>query len=83
MTSPSLVKTPLQLVEAFVHAIEHSILPLTRVGVAGGNKVFGAAILGKKDLSLVLGATNFETSSPLLVSIANATALGSEGVGRC
>lgn len=58
---------PAKLVETFLHAIEHSILPLTKVGVESGNKVFGAAILRKDDLSLVLGATNFETSSPLLV----------------
>ena len=34
--------------------IEHDILPLTERGVADGNKVFGAAILRKSDLSLVI-----------------------------
>ena len=33
--------------------IDHDILPLTERGVAAGNKVFGAAILRKSDLSLV------------------------------
>ncbi len=45
--------------------IEHDILPLTRTGVAAGNKVFGAAILRKADLSLVLAETNNETENPL------------------
>ncbi len=45
--------------------IEHDILPLTADGVAGGNKVFGAAILRKSDLSLVIAGTNDETANPL------------------
>nr|WP_245223948.1 nucleoside deaminase [Rhizobium halophytocola] len=45
--------------------IEHDILPLTTKGVAAGNKVFGAAILKKSDLSLVLAETNNETDNPL------------------
>ena len=45
--------------------IEFDILPLTRKGVAAGNKVFGAAILDKSDLSLVLAETNNETENPL------------------
>jgi tRNA(Arg) A34 adenosine deaminase TadA len=46
--------------------IEQDILPLTERGVSGGNKVFGAAILRKSDLSLVLAGTNDETENPLL-----------------
>jgi len=34
--------------------IEHDVIPMTRSGVAAGNKVFGAAILRKSDLSLVI-----------------------------
>ena len=45
--------------------IENSILPLTREGVAKGNKIFGAAILRKSDLSLVIADTNAETQNPL------------------
>jgi tRNA(Arg) A34 adenosine deaminase TadA len=45
--------------------IEHDILPLTERGVAQGNKVFGAAILRKSDLSLVIAGTNDETANPL------------------
>ena len=55
----------LRLVEALIGAIEHDVLPLTRAGVAAGNKVFGAAILRKSDLSLVLAETNNETENPL------------------
>jgi tRNA(Arg) A34 adenosine deaminase TadA len=46
--------------------IDHDILPLTERGVTGGNKVFGAAILRKSDLSLVIAGTNDETDNPLL-----------------
>lgn len=45
--------------------IEHDILPLTERGVAAGNKVFGAAILKKSDLSLVIAETNNELENPL------------------
>ncbi|OLP56752.1 tRNA-specific adenosine deaminase [Rhizobium rhizosphaerae] len=45
--------------------IEEDILPLTRRGVAAGNKVFGAAILRKSDLSLVIAETNNELENPL------------------
>ena len=45
--------------------IEGDILPLTQRGVAQGNKVFGAAILRKSDLSLVVAGTNDETANPL------------------
>ena len=46
--------------------IDLDILPLTERGVSGGNKVFGAAILRKSDLSLVIAGTNGETENPLL-----------------
>lgn len=45
--------------------IDDDILPLTERGVAAGNKVFGAAILRKSDLSLVIAGTNDETANPL------------------
>ncbi|KAA0694469.1 nucleoside deaminase [Neorhizobium sp. P12A] len=45
--------------------VENDILPLTRQGVAAGNKVFGAAILRKSDLSLVVAETNNELENPL------------------
>ncbi|GAB7070263.1 nucleoside deaminase [Mycobacterium hodleri] len=46
--------------------VDDDILPLTERGVDAGNKVFGAAILRKSDLSLVVAGTNDETDNPLL-----------------
>ena len=48
-----------------LNVVEHDILPLTSKGVAAGNKVFGAAILRKSDLSLVIAETNNELENPL------------------
>lgn len=53
------------LAQRLLDVIEKDILPLTERGVAAGNKVFGAAILRKSDLSLVLAETNNETENPL------------------
>lgn len=53
------------LTERLLNVIENDILPLTKQGVAAGNKVFGAALLKKSDLSLVLAETNNELESPL------------------
>ena len=53
------------LATRFLDVIEHDILPLTRAGVARGDKVFGGAILRKSDLSLVVAGTNRETENPL------------------
>jgi tRNA(Arg) A34 adenosine deaminase TadA len=56
---------PGALAARFLDVIERDIVPLTRAGVAAGNKLFGAAILKKSDLSLVVAATNAETENPL------------------
>jgi len=45
--------------------LEQDILPLTRAGVESGNKIFGAAILSKANLGLVIAGTNEETRNPL------------------
>lgn len=55
----------LNLLERLIDVIEQDIIPLTERGVAEGNKVFGAALLRKSDLSLVLAETNNETENPL------------------
>ncbi|WVQ80976.1 hypothetical protein IAT38_003083 [Cryptococcus sp. DSM 104549] len=55
-----------QLLDSFLTTTSDKIIPLTAKGVASGCKVFGAAILRKSDLSVVVVATNHETSSPLL-----------------
>ncbi|TPW33050.1 nucleoside deaminase [Martelella alba] len=53
------------LTDRLLAVIEQDILPLTMKGVETGNKVFGAAILRKSDLSLVIAGTNDETENPL------------------
>jgi tRNA(Arg) A34 adenosine deaminase TadA len=53
------------LLTRLLDVIEFDIAPKTRSGVARGNKLFGAAILRKSDLSLVLAETNNETENPL------------------
>ena len=45
--------------------VEDDIVPLTRQGVAIGDKVFGAAILRKDDMSLVVAGSNHESENPL------------------
>jgi len=56
---------PAVLADRFLAVIEADIVPKTRVGVAAGNKLFGAAILKKADLSVVVAGTNAETENPL------------------
>ncbi|MBA8878948.1 deaminase [Phyllobacterium myrsinacearum] len=53
------------LIDALLDAMEHRIIPMTESGVAAGNKIFGAAVLRKSDLSVVLAETNNETENPL------------------
>jgi len=45
--------------------MENEIVPLTRVEVKKGNKIFGAAIIIKDDLSTVVVGSNNETDNPL------------------
>ena len=58
--------SPTTIAGRLLDVIDADILPLTERGVAAGNKVFGAAILRKSDLSLVIAGTNDETANPLL-----------------
>ncbi len=53
------------LLSRLMDVIEHDIAPKTRAGVERGNKLFGAAILRKADLSLVVAETNNEIDNPL------------------
>lgn len=69
MTSlpPALLSAPdPALAHRVLDVIEHEVVPLTARGVARGDKVFGAALLRKDDLSVVLAETNHETANPLL-----------------
>ncbi|EUC30803.1 hypothetical protein COCVIDRAFT_32684 [Bipolaris victoriae FI3] len=61
-TSPA----PEKLVSKLLSTIEESIIPLTQQGVSSGSKLFGAAILSRKDLTPYTLATNNERVSPLL-----------------
>ena len=42
-----------QLIAKLLKVLEENILPLTKIEVKRGNKIFGAAILKKSDLNLV------------------------------
>jgi tRNA(Arg) A34 adenosine deaminase TadA len=53
------------LINRLFAVIENDIVPKTREGVARGNKLFGAAILRKSDLSVVIAETNNELENPL------------------
>jgi tRNA(Arg) A34 adenosine deaminase TadA len=54
-----------ELLNRLLDVMENNLVPLTQEGVKEGNKVFGAAILKKSDLSLVIAGTNNETENPL------------------
>jgi tRNA(Arg) A34 adenosine deaminase TadA len=54
-----------RLLARLLDVIEHDIAPMTEREVARGNKIFGAAILRKSDLSLVIAETNNEVENPL------------------
>lgn len=54
-----------KLISRLLDVIETEIAPVTRKGVARGNKLFGAAILRKSDWSVVVSETNNEIENPL------------------
>ena len=51
--------------EKILNVFLNEVLPLTEKGVAKGNKIFGAAIIKKDDLSVVSAETNNEIENPL------------------
>jgi len=53
------------LIGRLLDVIEHDVVPATQSGVEKGNKVFGAALLHKADLSVVVAETNNEIENPL------------------
>lgn len=55
-----------QLISSLLAITEHNIVPLTRMQVSCGNKLFGAAILSRASLEPITVATNNESASPLL-----------------
>ena len=59
-------ETPtIKVLDALLDAMEQKVIPMTERGVAAGNKIFGAALLRKSDLSVVLAETNNEMENPL------------------
>lgn len=53
------------LIDRMLDVITNDIAPMTAREVKRGNKLFGAAILLKSDLSLVIAETNNEVENPL------------------
>ena len=52
--------------EKILNIFLKEVLPLTEKGVAKGSKIFGAAIIKKNDLSLVLAETNNEIEKSIV-----------------
>ena len=69
--SPSEIKQMLLI-------IENEILSKTMGGVDAGNKVFGAAVLGK-DFSLDYAETNAETGHPAVECLSHEVNLSGDG----
>ena len=55
----------LKFYNILISKILNEIIPATKISVSKGNKVFGAAILNKNDLSTVIIGTNNEIINPL------------------
>ena len=54
-----------KFLEAALKVIEEEIIPETRIGVTKGNKVFGGAILNKRDYATITIGVNQELENPL------------------
>ena len=62
----SLGPESVRLIDAMLNVLCEDVMPLTQQGVARGNKAFGAAVLRKLTLDIVVAGTNEETRNPLL-----------------
>ena len=49
-----------------INIILNEIIPETKIAITNGNKIFGAAIINKKDLTTISVGTNNEINNPLL-----------------
>jgi tRNA(Arg) A34 adenosine deaminase TadA len=58
-------KDKAEFLDRVLDVLENEVVPKTEKGVREGNKLFGAAILNKSDLSTVIATTNNETGNPL------------------
>jgi tRNA(Arg) A34 adenosine deaminase TadA len=54
------------LVDRLLTVLREDVLPMTQAGVREGSKVFGAAVLSKASLALVVAGPNEEARNPLL-----------------
>jgi len=54
-----------RVLDRMLVVLEEEVLPVTQAAVTAGNKVFGAAVLRKGSLELVVVGTNEETKNPL------------------
>ncbi|MFK7856252.1 MAG: hypothetical protein AB8B79_19205 [Granulosicoccus sp.] len=61
----TLIQPDVALMTRLLEVISNDILPLTESAVKQGNKIFGAALVKKSDLSTYLAETNNEMDSPL------------------
>jgi hypothetical protein len=59
-------KDKAEFLDRVLSVLENEVVPKTMQGVRAGNKLFGAAILNKSDLSTVIATTNSETGNPLM-----------------
>ena len=58
-------KNKVEFLDRVLSLLENEVVPKTMEGVKAGNKLFGAAIMNKTDLSTVIATTNAETGNPL------------------
>ena len=54
------------VITRMLEVMQNDLLPLTDAGTTKGNKIFGAAIVAKEDLDLVIAGVNEEICNPLL-----------------
>ena len=54
-----------KLIDRLLGLMENEIVPLTQIEIKKGNKIFGAAIIRKDDLSTVVIGSDNETDNPL------------------
>ena len=62
---PIIARDKAEFLDRVLSVLENEVVPKTMEGVRAGNKLFGAAVLNKSDLSTVIAGTNTETSNPL------------------
>ncbi len=55
----------MEKVERIIQAITSDLLPVTKLGVAAGNHVFGAVVLNAKTLETVVAGSNNRQSNPI------------------